>query len=125
VEFQDFTLFLAHLSLGYGARKIQIGEVADRCRQAKKPVILAGDGNIYAGEKELRPLFRKGLFRNANDGNVPTYPSRLPALALDFVLYSEGIDMKKFRVPQVRYSDHLPLVCDFTPEGRGREALAS
>ena len=125
VEFEAFTLFLAHLSLGYGARKIQIGEVADRCRQAKKPVILAGDGNIYAGEKELRPFFRKGLFRNANDGNMPTYPSGLPALALDFVLYSEGIEMKDFRVPRVRYSDHLPLVCDFTPEGRSGGALAS
>ncbi|MBL3538996.1 endonuclease/exonuclease/phosphatase family protein [Aminivibrio sp.] len=125
VEFRDFTLFLTHLSLGYGARKIQIGEVADRCRQAKKPVILAGDGNMYAGEKELRPLFRKGLFRNANDGNIPTYPSRLPSLALDFVLYSEGIEMKSFRVPRVRYSDHLPLVCDFTAERQDREALAS
>jgi len=125
VEFRDFTLFLTHLSLGYGARKIQIGEVADRCRQAKKPVILAGDGNMYAGEKELRPLFRKGLFRNANDGNIPTYPSRLPSLALDFVLYSEGIEMESFRVPRVRYSDHLPLVCDFTAERQDREALAS
>ncbi len=28
--------------------------------------------------------------------------------------------MKDFRVPRVRYSDHLPLVCDFTPEGRER-----
>jgi endonuclease/exonuclease/phosphatase family metal-dependent hydrolase len=56
---------------------------------------------------------------------MPTYPSRLPALALDFVLYTEGIEMKDFRVPRVGYSDHLPLVCDFTPDGRSREARAS
>lgn len=125
VEFRDFTLFLAHLSIGYRARRIQIGELAERLRQAGKPVILAGDGNIYAGEKELMPLFKRGLFRNANYGNTPTYPSRFPRLALDFILYSGGINMKGFQAPRVRYSDHLPLVFDFFVPGRRGEALAS
>jgi len=55
---------------------------------------------------------------------MPTYPSRNPALALDFVLYSEEIKMKDFRVPSVRFSDHLPLICDFAV-GSGKELLAS
>ena len=124
VEFRDFTLFLAHLSLGYRARKIQIGEIADRCRGAKKPLIIAGDGNTYMGEQELLPFFRKGKFQSANGRNMPTYPSRNPALALDFVLYSEEIKMKDFRVPRVRFSDHLPLICDFTVDA-GKGLLAS
>jgi len=124
VEFRDFTLFLAHLSLGYRARKIQIGEIADRCRGAKKPLIIAADGNTYMGEQELLPFFRKGKFRSANGRNMPTYPSRNPALALAFVLYSEEIKMKDFRVPRVRFSDHLPLICDFTVDA-GKGLLAS
>jgi len=29
------------------------------------------------------------------------------------VLYQEGISVTHFEVPNVRHSDHLPLVCDF------------
>jgi len=124
VEFDEFTLFLAHLSLGFGARKIQIAEIAEKCRNAKKPVIIAGDGNTYTGDQELLPLFKRGRLRSANGKNTPTYPSRYPAFALDFVLYSEGIRMKDFRVSRVRFSDHLPLICDFTIKNC-KEALAS
>lgn len=114
VEFDAFTLFLTHLPLGYAARSVQLGEIAERCIDAKKPVILAGDGNTYGGERELRSFFRKTGFQNANPTNMPTFPSRIPALALDFVLYGPGIEMERFDVPRVRYSDHLPLVCDFS-----------
>lgn len=125
VEFRDFSLFLVHLSLGYRVRKIQIGELAERLRQAEKPIILAGDGNIYAGQRELKPFFRRGLFRNANCRNTPTYPSGSPRLVLDFILYSDGIRMKNFQTPRVRFSDHLPLVFDFYPYERSGEARAS
>lgn len=29
------------------------------------------------------------------------------------MLVSEGIEVKEFRIPDVRFSDHRPLVCDF------------
>jgi endonuclease/exonuclease/phosphatase (EEP) superfamily protein YafD len=32
---------------------------------------------------------------------------------LDFILVSEGIEVTGFRIPEARYSDHRPLVCDF------------
>jgi hypothetical protein len=34
-------------------------------------------------------------------------------MELDFILYSQGLEVTDFRVPQLRYSDHLPLICDF------------
>jgi endonuclease/exonuclease/phosphatase (EEP) superfamily protein YafD len=37
----------------------------------------------------------------------------VPRIELDFVLVSEGIEVTDFRVPDVRFSDHRPLVCDF------------
>ena len=114
VEFQDFTLFLAHLPLGYTARQVQLGEIASRCLEADKPVIFAGDCNTYRGESELRPFFERTGFKNANQANRPTFPSSIPALALDFVLYGPGIKMESLSVPSVRLSDHLPLVYDFT-----------
>lgn len=113
VEFQDFTLFLAHLPLGYAARRIQLEEIAQRCTSASKPVVFAGDCNTFRGEGELLPFLRRTGFKNANPGSRPTFPSRIPTLALDFVLYGPGIEMESFDVPAVRLSDHLPLVYDF------------
>ena len=56
---------------------------------------------------------RAAGLRSANVDGLPTYPSRAPRKELDFVLYQEGITVKSFEVPDVRLSDHLPLICDF------------
>lgn len=32
----------------------------------------------------------------------------------DYVIISEGIDVKKFKVPEVFVSDHLPLILEFS-----------
>jgi len=34
-------------------------------------------------------------------------------MELDFILYSNGIRVKDFFIPDFGLSDHLPLVCDF------------
>ncbi len=122
VEFDEFILYLVHLSLGYRVRTKQIAELAERCAAAEKPMIVAGDGNTYAGRREFYPLIKALRLRNANAENLPTYPSSMPTLPLDFVLYSRGIVVDEFRVPRVRFSDHLPVVCDFRvlPRGEGR-----
>ena len=53
--------------------------------------------------------------QSANVESTPTYPSRSPRRELDFILYQDGINVTRFEVPDVRLSDHLPLVCDFEP----------
>jgi endonuclease/exonuclease/phosphatase family metal-dependent hydrolase len=37
----------------------------------------------------------------------------MPRMELDFILYSAGIEISSFEVPNVLHSDHLPLLCDF------------
>jgi endonuclease/exonuclease/phosphatase (EEP) superfamily protein YafD len=32
---------------------------------------------------------------------------------LDFILVSGGIEVTDFRIPEIRHSDHRPLICDF------------
>ena len=39
--------------------------------------------------------------------------SHAPRAELDFVLVSERIEVTDFHVPDIRLSDHRPLVCDF------------
>jgi endonuclease/exonuclease/phosphatase family metal-dependent hydrolase len=51
--------------------------------------------------------------RSANVASQPSYPSRSPRKELDFVLYGNGVRVTDFFIPQVKFSDHLPLICDF------------
>jgi endonuclease/exonuclease/phosphatase family metal-dependent hydrolase len=60
---------------------------------------------------------RAAGLRSANETNMPSFPSRIPRIELDFVLVSKEIDVTNFTVPPVRWSDHRPIMCDFTVRG--------
>ncbi|HLF12734.1 MAG TPA: endonuclease/exonuclease/phosphatase family protein [Gammaproteobacteria bacterium] len=78
-----------------------------------KPVIIAGDFNTFWGEHEIYLFMKATKLRSANVSSLPSYPSRSPRKELDFVLYGTGINVTNFTIPAVKFSDHLPLVCDF------------
>jgi endonuclease/exonuclease/phosphatase (EEP) superfamily protein YafD len=85
-------------------------------------VIVAGDFNTFWGTHEIYLFMRASGLRSANTQGLPSYPAWQPRVELDFVLVSEGIEVHDFRIPEVRYSDHRPLICDFTVTGKNREA---
>ena len=113
LEMADFAVFLVHLSLKYRHRHLQLRRLHDLIEATEKPVIVAGDFNTFWGENEIYLFMRAAGLKSANVEGMPTYPSRSPRKELDFVLYQEGITVNSFDVPDVRLSDHLPLVCDF------------
>ena len=113
LEMDDFAIFLVHLSLKYRHRHLQLRRLYDLIEETEKPVIVAGDFNTFWGENEIYLFMKAAGLTSANVDNRPTYPSRAPRKELDFILYQEGIRVANFEVPDVRYSDHLPLVCDF------------
>ena len=87
--------------------------IEPKVRKATKPVIVAGDFNTFWGEHEIYLFMRASGLKSANAEGMPSFPSRSPRKELDFVLYSDGIQITHFAVPDVRFSDHRPLVCDF------------
>src|SRR5215469_12667609 len=105
LELSDVCVFLVHLSLKFRQRQYQLRSLHDLILQASKPVIVAGDFNTFWGTHEIY------LFMRA--AGLPSFPARVPRIELDFILVSEGIEVTDFRVPDVRFSDHRPLVCDF------------
>jgi len=113
LEMQEFAVFLVHLSLKYRHRHLQLRHLHDLIEKTEKPVIVAGDFNTFWGENEIYLFMRAAGLTSANVDSVPTYPSRAPRKELDFVLYQEGIKVDNFEIPDVRLSDHLPLICDF------------
>jgi len=113
LEMDNFAVFLVHLSLKYRHRHLQLRKLYDLIAETKKPVIVAGDFNTFWGENEIYLFMRAAGLQSANVESLPSYPSRSPRKELDFILYQDGIHVTHFEIPQVRHSDHLPLICDF------------
>ena len=113
LELNNVAVFLVHLSLKYRHRQVQLRHLYELVNRSKKPVIVAGDFNTFWGENEIFLFMKAAGLRSANSDGIPSYPSRTPRMELDFVLYSEGISVRDFSIPNVTFSDHLPLLCDF------------
>jgi len=108
-EWDDLRLVLVHLALGRDARSHQIRTLSRVALESDgKPTVVAGDGNIFGGDDELVPLKNAGM-RRVETG--PTWPSRRPGRSLDFLMVSEGVSATEAYVPNVPWSDHLPVVC--------------
>ena len=113
LELDEVCVFLVHLSLKFRQRQYQLRTLHDLVVQSAKPVIVAGDFNTFWGTHEIYLFMRAAGLRSANTAGLPSFPTRVPRVELDFILVSAGIEVSGFRVPDVRFSDHRPLVCDF------------
>jgi endonuclease/exonuclease/phosphatase family metal-dependent hydrolase len=113
LELEDVAIFLVHLSLKYRHRHFQLRHLYELVSRSQKPVIVAGDFNTFWGEHEIYLFMQASGLTSANERGLPSYPSHAPRKELDFILYSKGIEPRSFQIPQVRHSDHLPLIFDF------------
>jgi len=113
LETDNLVVFLVHLALGFRVRHRQLADLYEMVAEVKKPLIVAGDFNVLWGDREMKLFQAATGLANAAPGPYLSYPSRSPRRRLDFILHSEQISVQRFEVPSVRYSDHLPLICDF------------
>jgi endonuclease/exonuclease/phosphatase family metal-dependent hydrolase len=125
LELSEVCVFLVHLSLKFRQRQYQLRSLHDLIVQAAKPVIVAGDFNTFWGTHEIYLFMRAAGLRSANTAGLPSFPARVPRIELDFILVSEGIEVTDFRIPDVRFSDHRPLVCDFRVDASARRAASA
>jgi endonuclease/exonuclease/phosphatase family metal-dependent hydrolase len=113
LETEAVTVFLVHLALTFKTRQHQLNDLYTLVKRTRKPHIVAGDFNATWGEREIRLFLAATGLTNADPAGQPSFPSWKPKRHLDFVLHCPRIRTTGFQVPRVRYSDHLPLVCDF------------
>jgi endonuclease/exonuclease/phosphatase family metal-dependent hydrolase len=117
LELDDVCIFLVHLALKYRQRQYQLRYLHDLIIKSHKPVIVTGDFNTFWGTHEIYLFMRAAGLRSANEKNLPSFPARIPRIELDFVLVSKEIEVTHFEVPDVRWSDHRPILCDFKVRG--------
>lgn len=113
VELSDIVVFIVHLSLKYRHRQQQLEHLHRLIKNSVKPMIVAGDFNTFGGGRELE-LFKAATgLEDANPLQFPSHPSHAPCRQLDFILHSPELEAVDFRIPDIRLSDHAPLICDF------------
>lgn len=113
-ELENSVIFLVHLSLKFRHRQHQLEHLHHLVKKTDKEVIVAGDFNTFFGNRELKLFMAASNLSNANVMNLPSHPSSSPQRQIDFILHSPGIHIDNFYIPDVRLSDHSPLVCDFS-----------
>lgn len=113
IEIAECTIFLVHLSIKFRHRHNQLQDLHSLLEKATKPVIVAGDFNVLWGDRELQLFLAATGLENANSQGQPSHPSRAPHRQLDYIFHSSDILINSFHIPQVKFSDHMPLVCDF------------
>ena len=105
--------FLVHLALKQSTRRRQLEYLTKIAAINPGPVVIAGDFNAFAGTEEIEHMVKVLDLYDPNFRGLPTYPAGAPHLRLDFVLCSRAIRPLDFRVPEVEFSDHLPIIFDF------------
>ena len=113
LELKDISVFLVHLSIKFRHRQYQLQDLHDMVAAVQKPVIVAGDFNVLWGNRELQLFLAATGLKNANRNGEPSHPSRAPRRQLDYIFHSPEIKITDFQIPQVKFSDHTPLVCEF------------
>ena len=113
-DIRAVAIFIVHLSIKYRHRQNQLEHLYSLIQETDKEVIIAGDFNTFWGSRELNLFLAATDLKNANITNIPSHPSHAPHRQIDFILHSPGIRIDNFYIPDVRLSDHSPLVCNFS-----------
>jgi endonuclease/exonuclease/phosphatase family metal-dependent hydrolase len=113
LEMDNLVVFLVHLALNFRTRHTQLQELYQLVKDTQKPMIVAGDFNALWGHTEIQLFMAATKLKNANTDALPSFPSHRPTRQLDFILHSDSIRSTHFEIPQVTFSDHLPLIWDF------------
>jgi endonuclease/exonuclease/phosphatase family metal-dependent hydrolase len=117
VQDQPVHVIVVHLGLLAGSRRRQVEQLKrfiGREVPAGEPLVVAGDFNDWGAS--LAPAMGLAGLSAGVGLPVPTFPSRLPLVQLDYI-YTRGLQQRNRFAPQGpawgRFSDHLPLIADF------------
>ena len=113
VKIRGIRLVLVLLALTSPVRAAQIEYLTELLKDFGGPLVLAGDFNTFRGDGELSGLCRTCGLISANRAHHPTYPAWEPVRELDYVLHSRHLELLRFEVPHLPFSDHLPVVAEF------------
>lgn len=112
IEMAGVRVLVAHLSLRYRIRCIQIAELARWVDERQTPTVVVGDFNLFRGAGELEPLLRSGLV-HANAQSGPTFRLGPYRATLDTCLLSPQLrEQADVEIIDQPFSDHQMIKVD-------------
>ena len=115
-EEDPLVLVLMHLSLSKSAQQKQLGFIREQIADYRH-VVLMGDMNAHAEQLLTRtPLKETDLIPLPDTAH--SFPSWRPEKALDHILVSPSLEIRRSEVVSYPVSDHLPIAMDVAlPKG--------
>lgn len=115
--------FLRRYRAAYQQRAREVALVAERIDSETLPVVISGDLNATSDHWAYRRLARGRTdgFRRVGTGWGGTYHANLPLLRIDYVIAGPEWEFVDARVPDVRFSDHRPVVARLRWRGESAE----
>lgn len=103
-------ILTTQLSLGHRSRLKELNKIIEIINSTKLPIILTGDFNTQNGD-ELNILFENTQLQSV--GTPKTFPSWNPKRRIDYIFYSSEFEVvQSFSIPDLKISDHLPIVAE-------------
>ncbi|WP_182085800.1 endonuclease/exonuclease/phosphatase family protein [Aureimonas sp. ME7] len=106
-------VLVAHLSLRYRIRSLQIAELARWVAEREEPTVVVGDFNLFRGPGELEPLISGARLIHANAHSGPTFRLGPYRATLDSCLVSRDLaDRVRVAILDQPFSDHQMIQLD-------------
>lgn len=99
------------LADNYSLRAVQADSLRSFIEKTPYPVVVCGDLNDTAGSYVYREVARdlKDTFTEQGTGFVHTFRDFWNLFRIDYIFVSDEFKVYEYDVPQVKYSDHLPV----------------
>lgn len=123
IEMEGVRVLVAHLSLRYRIRCLQICELAAWIEEGDRPTVVVGDFNLFRGARELEPLLASGRLVHANEHSGPTFRLGPYRATLDTCLVSRDlIGECRLSILDQPFSDHQMIQVDIHGVGDAKAA---
>jgi endonuclease/exonuclease/phosphatase family metal-dependent hydrolase len=95
-------------------RANQAEKIAQHISSSPYPVIVCGDFNDIPVSYTYNVMSENltDAFKSKGSGFGTTYSGNIPALKIDYILTDKKITPLSFDIPDVRFSDHFPVVSE-------------
>ncbi|WP_062235735.1 endonuclease/exonuclease/phosphatase family protein [Aureimonas sp. N4] len=113
LEMAGIRVLVAHLSLRYRVRCVQLAELARWVEERDGPSVVIGDFNLFRGSGELQPLLASGRMAHANADAGPTFRLGPYRATLDTCLISRDLmNHCELHILDQPFSDHQMIQLD-------------
>ena len=105
------TVICTHFGTTKEERMLAVEMLEKELQTIHTPIIFMGDLNAGCSSEEVKRVSEL-LKATSFDGRYYTFDTKNPRWQIDYIFTSEDMEVEDVRMPDIRFSDHFPLVAD-------------